>query len=36
MEKDGVKINWFNIEGGTTVLFDSVLASFSNWLIENK
>jgi tRNA dimethylallyltransferase len=36
MERDGVKINWFNIEGGSTGLFDSVLASFSNWIIENK
>lgn len=36
MEKDGVKINWFNIEDGASALFERVLASFSEWLIENK
>jgi tRNA dimethylallyltransferase len=36
MEKDGVKINWFDTEYGSTELFDRVLASFSTWLNENK
>jgi tRNA dimethylallyltransferase len=36
MEKDGVGINWFDIEEDSTELFDSVLASFQNWLHKNK
>jgi tRNA dimethylallyltransferase len=36
MEKDGVRINWFNIGDGSTDLFDSVLASFSEWFEKNN
>lgn len=36
MEKDGVRINWFDVENGSTDLFDSVLASFLDWFEKNK
>jgi tRNA dimethylallyltransferase len=31
MEKDGVNINWFHIEGGSEQLFEEVMLAFDNW-----
>ncbi|HMI04794.1 MAG TPA: tRNA (adenosine(37)-N6)-dimethylallyltransferase MiaA [Pedobacter sp.] len=36
MEKDGVKINWFDVEDGSIDLFDRVLASFFEWFKKNN
>jgi tRNA dimethylallyltransferase len=36
MEKDGVKINWFDAETSSNELFSSILSSFSGWFEKNK
>lgn len=36
MEKDGVRVNWFDVGDSSTDLFDSVLASFLNWFEKNN